>query len=100
MTARWIPIRYREFYDVPRAFVTTHEGRTFLFDCTFSEELDEYLAEYAVYRLGDEIRDGIDSISWKGISEGLERVGTIPVAAVVFDATKRASISADVFDLL
>ena len=97
MTARWIPIRYRDFYDVPRAFVTTHDGHTFFFDCPFNQELDEYPAEYYVYRLGDEIRDGIDSISY--ISDRLERVGTVPVAAVVFDATRRASISADVFDL-
>jgi hypothetical protein len=32
-----LPIRYRDFYDIPRAFVIEHPGETLFFDCSFDE---------------------------------------------------------------
>lgn len=46
-----INFRYGEFWDVPRIFVVEHEGQLWLFDCPFSDELDDYPDEYAVYLL-------------------------------------------------
>jgi hypothetical protein len=36
--AAWIPFRYRDFHDVPRAVVAEYEGDLYLFDCPFDPE--------------------------------------------------------------
>lgn len=85
-------IRYRDFYDVPRIFITTYNGELYLFDCPFDEELDDYSDHYHVYQLPaiseDELQD-----SWEHLPERAASVlGTVPVAQVQFDTTKRKSI--------
>ena len=98
MTERWLPIRYyRDFYDIPRAFVVESAGEQFLFDCPFSEALDDYADEYTIYRISDELRDRIDLISWINGSQ-FERIGAVPITVVTFDATKRCAISAKVLE--
>ncbi len=67
MIDKWFPIRYREFYDFPRAFVVEHENDLLLFDCPFSDDLDDYPTEFTVYRVDDELRARIDSLSWTGL---------------------------------
>lgn len=47
----WIPIQYRDFYDIPRIFVMHHLGDTFVFDCPFDDDADEYPEYYVVRRL-------------------------------------------------
>ena len=48
----WIDIvEYRDFSDVPRIFVIVVDERTFLFDCPFDEQIDDYPDEYTVYEL-------------------------------------------------
>ena len=42
-------IQYRDFYDVPRIFLTTYKGRHFLLDCPFDDALDDYSAAYEVF---------------------------------------------------
>jgi hypothetical protein len=100
MSERWLPIRYRDFYDIPRAFVVEHEGILLFFDCAFDRELDDYGAAFAVYQVREGLRERIDLISWTDLGNESERVGTVPTAAVVFDPTKRKAIRADVLDLL
>ncbi len=100
MSERWLPIRYRDFYDVPRAFVVEHAGDLLFFDCPFSQALDDYGDEYTVYRVSDELRDRIDVISWTDLGNQCERIGVVPTEAVAFDATKRRAINAEVFKLL
>ena len=41
-------IVYRDFHDVPRAFVTRHDGITLLFDGSLDNHADEYPDEYHV----------------------------------------------------
>ena len=48
MSEEWNPIRYRDFYDFPRAFVVEHAGELLFFDCLFSDTLDDYGKEYVV----------------------------------------------------
>ena len=38
----WATIRYRDFYDIPRIFIVTLNGKLFLFDCAFDDEIDDY----------------------------------------------------------
>ena len=100
MSERWLPIRYRDFYDIPRAFVVEHAGDLLFFDCPFSQALDDYGEEYTVYRITDELRDRIEVISWTDLGNQSERIGVVPTKAVVFDPTKRRAIDAEVLNLL
>ena len=96
----WSTIRYRDFYDVPRIFITTHEGKLYLFDCPFDEELDDYPERYRVYQLPSVSEDELQG-SWEHLAEratGL--LGTVSVAQVKFDATRRNTIDTAVLEEL
>lgn len=95
-----LPIRYRGFWDVPRIFLARHANRLYLFDCPFSEQLDDYPDDFTVYLL-PEIPDAAIPTDWTTLPErAVQKVGEVPVSAVRFDPTKRAAISADVFDAI
>ena len=47
----WAPIRYRDFYDVPRIFLANYRGRLYLFDCPFDEETEDFPDFYHVYTM-------------------------------------------------
>lgn len=100
MTQTWLQMRYRDFYDVPRAIVVEFRGHLYLFDCLFDRDLDDYEPEYAVYRLPDSLADDIDAISWTDLGHRGTKVGAVAVPKVVFDATKRAALHEGVFELL
>ncbi len=96
----WSTIRYRDFYDVPRIFITTHNGEQYLFDCPFDEERDDYSDQYDVYQLQAIPEDELKG-SWERLPErGARAVGTVPVAQVQFDTTKRDSIDTEVLEEL
>lgn len=94
----WATIRYRDFYDVPRIFIVTHNGKPYLFDCPFNDELDEYSESYRVYRL-QAIPENELKGSWERLpEEAVGMLGEVPVEEVQLDATKRKSISTSVLD--
>ncbi|MGQ0641015.1 MAG: hypothetical protein ACT4P6_09650 [Gemmatimonadaceae bacterium] len=88
----WLPIRYREFYDVPRAFVVGHRGAQLYFLCAFDEESDEYPEVFRVYRLPDDAVASVEHESWMGLEEAGTFIGEVPVGRVRFDETRRAAI--------
>jgi hypothetical protein len=93
-------IDYREFFDVPRIFVTHYEGRTYLFDCPFDDTRDDYPETYSVYELPD-LTDAQRRDSWTRLSDlATSVVGTIPVHSVRFDSTQRLKIDEAVFSQL
>jgi hypothetical protein len=94
MSDGWLPIRYRDFYDIPRAFVVEQAGELLFFDCPFSETLSDYPENYTVYRLNPELKDRLDTMSWADLASQSECRGLIPTKSVRFDATKRAMIDA------
>lgn len=98
--ASWLPIRYRDFYDVPRAVVVEFRGTLYLFDSLFDPDIDDYESVYTVYRLSDGMRDEIDTISWTDLGHRGARVGSVQVAKVKFDQTRRQAIDDDVFEEL
>jgi hypothetical protein len=98
LESQWTPIRYREFHDVPRAFVVKHRDQLYFFDCPFDEARDEYGESFAVYRVSPSLAPRLDTLSWTDLDSGLERVGTIPVSAVVFDRTRRRAVKGDLFE--
>lgn len=96
----WTSIRYRDFYDIPRAFVVERRGHAFFFDCAFDELIDDYLDRYRVYRLASKSAQTLDTGSWEGLAGDGTFVGELPASAVRFDDTKRTAIDDSVFDLI
>lgn len=96
----WEAIRYRDFYDLPRIFITTHNEKTYLFDCPFDDEIDDYSLSYHVYELPVISEDKLQG-SWEGLSdEAVDLLGTVPVDEVEFDPSKRERINTRVLDEL
>lgn len=96
----WVPIRYRGYWDVPRIFLVRFGGTLYLFDCPFSEALDDYPDVYSVFTLPDLPDDEIPD-DWTTLPARATRlVGEVPVAAIRFDPTRRQAIGAEVFDTL
>jgi len=96
----WATIRYRDFYDVPRIFITTHNGKLYLFDCPFNDELDDYSDSYRVYRLPAISEDELQG-SWERLPKrAVNLLGEVPVIDVQFDTTKRNSINTTVLEEL
>jgi hypothetical protein len=96
----WIPIRYRDFYDYPRAFVVEHTGALFFFDCPFDERADDYPDHYRVYRLPPALGAALDAGSWSELASQGTLVADVPVARVTFDDTRRHAIDAGVLENL
>jgi hypothetical protein len=96
----WLPIKYREFYDVPRAIVVERDGEFYLFDSPFDGDADEYPAYFAVYRLSAYVASQLDSGSWEGLAAQSELLGRVAVEAVEFDPSRRSLMNDEVFNLL
>jgi hypothetical protein len=93
----WAPIRYRDFYDLPRVFITSYDGKDYLFDCPFDDELDDYPDSYRVYQLPALSEEELQG-SWEHLPElAAPFLGVIPVAEVRFDSTKREWINTAIF---
>ena len=95
-----IPIRYRDFYDIPRAFLVERAGLLYFFDCPFDDGLDEYPDFYRVYRLGPTLSATLDSDSWQDLARRGSLLGELATRHVRFDETRRAAIDDSVFELL
>lgn len=89
--AEWLPIRYRDFWDIPRIFVVAMGKSVFLFDSPFDSELDDYSADYRLYQLP---RGFVvpESGSWEDLPRQGILIGTVATHDVVFDRTRRAAI--------
>lgn len=96
----WATIRYRDFYDIPRIFIVTLNGKLYLFDCPFDDEIDDYSDQYRVYQLPEILVDELKG-SWERLPEraaGL--LGVVPAAEVQFDPSKRERINTAVLEEL
>jgi len=91
----WLPIRlYRDFYDVPRAFLVERAGTVLLFDCPFDDAADDYPDRYRVYRMPPDALTTAAQGSWVELWRQGQFLTEVPVAAVQFDTTRR--VAADV----
>ena len=89
----WIPIRYREFYDVPRVFALESSGEWMLFDCPLDESADEYHQDYTVYLLDAAAAASLDGRAWPAPErDGQVPIATVPVSTVTFDSTRRKAV--------
>jgi hypothetical protein len=96
----WLPIQYRGFYDVPLSILVEYRGFAWLLDLRFDDILDEYADQYSLYRLeGDTRRYRDDPKSdWTSLPSCGVRIGSVPVARVRFDSTRRQSVHSDLFN--
>ena len=99
--ARWSTIiAYRDFWDIPRAFLTVSQDKWLYFDCPFDEVEEDYETKYEVYEMPS-LSQEIIAGDWRPItSMALKRLGTVPTGSVEFDATKRRMVNLDVLDKL
>jgi len=97
---QWAAIRYRDFYDVPRIFLVSHDGEQYLFDCAFDDELGDYPDIYRVY-LMPALTDAQLAGTWDHLPQLAKRfLGEVAVNRVQFDPTKRAAINPTVISEL
>lgn len=87
-----VPIRYREFYDVPRAIVVEFDKQLYFLDCKFDNDADDYSQYYDVFNLvGVELAD-LDDLDWSTLPERGDKIGQMAVANVRFDESRRKYI--------
>ncbi len=98
MSDDWLPIRYRDFHDIPRAIVVDYGGDTYFLDCPFNEELDAYPDVFTVYRLPRDPAGRIEDPDWADLPRVGVRIGLISARDIDFDPSRRALINAAVFD--
>lgn len=98
--AEWVPITYRDFWDVPRIFFASRDGQLYLFDCQFDESVEDYPNAYQVFQMPP-LTDADYAASWAGLwHRAIRKIGDIPLPAVRFDPTRRKAVGAEVFDLI
>lgn len=95
-----VPIRYREFWDVPRFFLVPYQGKWFLFDCPFNEAAEDFPDSYRVYTIPEPSEEELAG-SWDKLHEkAIEYSGVVPIATVRLDPSKRREIDTSVLDEL
>jgi hypothetical protein len=99
---QWLPISYRDFYDIPRSVLVEYEGEAYLLECPFDEEADEYPLDFAVYRLPQGVAEAArqQTSSWVDLGEAGTLLGRVPVALVRFDESRRRLLDSEVFALV
>jgi hypothetical protein len=96
----WAPIQYMGFYDIPLIFVTRHRNQTFLFDCPFRADTEDYAEVYKVYLMPDPRPEDLPK-DWTTLAGRATRyLGDVAVDKVRWDETRRHAIDAAVFDLI
>ncbi len=96
----WLPIRYRDFWDVPRIFLVRLEVQLILFDCRFDDEKEDYPDRYQVYLL-PALTDNDLAGSWETLPErASHHVAEVAVSEVRFDPTGRQSIDGSILEKL
>src|SRR5437868_6141746 len=92
----WSPIEYREFYDLPRIFLVRAGAGTYLFDCSFDVDTDEYSKNYKVFLMLPLAGEDLVG-SWANLASRAEKfLGEIHVSEVEFDPTRRAAVNIDI----
>ena len=92
----WVPIRYRDFYDIPHIFVVRYLDRIYLFDGPFDASKDDYADCFQVYLMPD-LSESDLSGDWSSLPSRAEcHLGSVPVSEVTFDKTRRRAIDVEV----
>jgi hypothetical protein len=83
-------LAYRDFFDLPRAFIVEPKpGLVLFFDCPFDDSIDDYPANYSVFCLPRLDTSDLPD-NWAQLNAvKIGPVATIPVSAIHFDGTGR-----------
>ncbi len=96
----YLPIIYREFYDIPRAFLVNYQEQFLLFDSPFNESEDDYSGFYTVYLMPQLSTQQIEG-SWSMLpSLALKTMGRVEVSDVKFDKSYRKCVASSILELL
>lgn len=87
----WIPILYRDFWDLPRAVVFSHGDRTIYLLCRQDDEEGDYLDHYDVYVIRGRPADLVSG-SWIGLESTGTYVGRLPIDELRLDPTRRRAV--------
>lgn len=82
----WIDFEYRDFWEVPRLIVFTVGAAEYMLDSEYDEATGSYAAEYKLYRMPP-IPD--PHAPAPEVEEERRLLGSIPVAELAFDETRR-----------
>jgi hypothetical protein len=95
-----VPFKYVDFYDVPRLIILRYRSFLFLLASYFDEKKDDHDDYYTIFILPSWVEQKIAESSWRVIEQdiGARRVGTVQIANVVFDDTKRKSLDPTFLD--
>ena len=98
--SKMIPIKYREFYDIPRMFIVSYHGHIYLFECQFNEAKDDYPSHYDVHLMPSLTAKDLEG-SWAGLtSRAVSKITEVPIEKVKFDETLRDAVDAEVLERL
>src|SRR5262245_19489738 len=94
----WIDIcEYRNFYDIPRIFVFSIDGKTYLFDCEFDDEIDDFSPHYEIYEMADLSLTNLPK-NWHELKQRpRKQIGRVATTEVEFDATMRNKFRCEKF---
>jgi hypothetical protein len=94
------PIRYQDFWDVPRIFLVSYQGKCFLFDCAFDEVIEDYPDSYRVYVIPDPSEEELAG-SWDKLhAKATHYCGDVSIEKVRFDPSKRSEVDTSILDEL
>ena len=90
--SRWLPIVYRVFWDLPRAFFCRLEDAWLYVAADFDEELDAF-GDYVVFDMGGDLGPNAFGGNWIEVPSHARRVlGTVTLTADAFDRTRRKKV--------
>src|SRR5437870_2205879 len=95
-----VPVRYRDFWDVPRIFIVEHEGHNYLFSCPVDEATEDFGDQYHVYLLPKLEQSPLRG-SWADLpAKAIQRLADVPISRVRWDPTRRKEIDIALLDEL
>lgn len=95
-----LPIRYRDFWDVPRMFLVQQGQQLYLFDCPFDEATEDYGSSYRVYTMPSLGANDLTG-SWADLpSRATAFLAEVPMSSIRFDPSRRQGIEAGVLAAL
>ena len=98
VSKNWTPMRYREFWDVPRIFLVPYQGIWFLFECPLDEAVEDFRDSYRLYVIPQGSEEELAG-SWDRLHEkATQYSGEVAVAQVHFDSSKRREIETKILD--
>jgi hypothetical protein len=98
MSPTWLPIKYHDFYDIPRAIVVEYRDRLYFFDCPFDDEIDDYQDHFVVYELPVDAKEWVGELEdWSQLSTQGRKIATVRVSEVKLDDTRRQLLDDQIF---